>query len=213
MNPFKPFTDMASGVTGLIQSAHAFMEKAGGEGFGKGFKGVIQDVFDLNAVGLREQVDASLGTGVMHLTIAGNTENLETVARFRNHAFSLLDDLIEMRDITNAFVSKDITEANRAVDQMSDFLDEREPPATGSERERLLEQEIEKLRKIIREMNNFLNSEEGLLAEEKAEKEDASAAKSVEPAAAPAEPPERTEAVIEVPKDVDRYSGYERSHP
>lgn len=163
MNPFKSLTRMASSVSGLLKSAQGLLVKAGSEGFGGGFKGVVQDLLDLNLEGVRESVDTRMGVGVMHLTLAGETDRVETAGRFRNYTIMRLEEMMEMRDIANLFISQDISEVARAVDGMAGFLEKRQPETACSDREEVLEQEINRLRKIVREMSRFLDGEQELL--------------------------------------------------
>jgi len=166
MPPFKTIQDLSNSLSGLLKGARGFLDKAGGEGFGQGFRGMVQGALDLNIEGLMQQADAHLGSGVMKLTAAGDTESVQTVVRFRNFAGERLIELTRMRDIINLFISEDITEVKQAVRDMDDLLESREPEVVCSERERVLQDEIDKLKKMAKRMNAFLQDEEALLGED-----------------------------------------------
>jgi hypothetical protein len=173
MRLFKPITDMSSGITGLLQSARGLLDKAGGEGLGQGLKGVVQGVLDLNLDGFIQSLDAMMGTGVMRLTVEGNTDGVETVVRFRNYALMRLEEVRDMRDIVNEFISHDPEVVNRALENMQSFLEGKEPDMVCSERDEGLKQEINRLRKMVRQMSTFLDGEDALLADEGAAEQDA----------------------------------------
>jgi hypothetical protein len=167
---FKSIQDLSGGLAGLLQGAKGLLDKAGGEGMGQGFKGMVQGALDLNIEGLMQQADAHLGTGVMKLAGAGDTESVEIVVRFRNYAWERLEDMTRMRDIINKFISVDMLEVKEAVREMDELCASKEPEVVCSERERVLQDEIDKLKKMARRMNAFLQDEEALLgAEEEAD--------------------------------------------
>lgn len=163
MNPFKSFTDLAGNISGLLQGARGLMDRAGGEGYGEGLKGMVQSMLDLNLEGIKDSVDSHIGAGVMRLTIAGETERVETAVRFRNYVVMRLDELMEVRDIGNRFISQDISQVTGVVDQMATFLEKKQPETTYSVQEEVLEQEINKLRKLQGEMSRFLDGEQAMV--------------------------------------------------
>jgi hypothetical protein len=166
MAMFKGITDITSNLGGLLAGARGLLDKAGGEGLGQGFKGMVQQALDLNVDGLMQAADAHLGTGVMKLTVAGDQEGVKTVVRFRNYAMMRILEIRDMRDIINRFISDDPDEFQGALGEMSDFLDGKEPEMVCSEREMSLHEEIKKLRKMMKQMNTFLEGEEIMLGEE-----------------------------------------------
>jgi len=108
-----------------------YIEKAGG----KGLTGVVQEVFDLNLPGFIEETDKRMGTIVMHLTEAGETEGVETAVRFRNHAVVRLKEMMKMADISQGYDSENPEGLKLTVKNM-EFLEAREPepraPVTAS---------------------------------------------------------------------------------
>ena len=166
MAMFKGITDITNNLGGLLAGARGLLDKAGGEGLGQGFKGMVQQALDLNVDGLMQAADAHLGTGVMRLTIAGDEEGVKTTVRFRNYAVMRIMEIKDMRDIINRFISEDPEMFQEALGEMADFLDGKEPEMVCSEREMTLRQEVKKLRRMMRQMNTFLEDEEILLGEE-----------------------------------------------
>jgi len=166
MAMFKGITDITNNLGGLLAGARGLLDKAGGEGLGQGFKGMVQQALDLNVDGLMQAADAHLGTGVMRLTIAGDEEGVKTTVRFRNYAVMRIMEIKDMRDIINRFISEDPEMFQEALGEMADFLDGKEPEMVCSEREMTLRQEVKKLRRMMRQMNTFLEDEEIMLGEE-----------------------------------------------
>ena len=107
MAMLKGITDITNNLGGLLAGARGLLDKAGGEGLGQGFKGMVQQALDLNVDGLMQAADAHLGTGVMRLTIAGDEEGVKTTVRFRNYAVMRIMEIKDMRDIINRFISED----------------------------------------------------------------------------------------------------------
>jgi hypothetical protein len=166
MPPFKTIQELSTNLSGLLKGARRFLDQAGGEGMGQGFKGMVQSALDLNIEGLMQQADAHLGTGVMKLSAAGETESVQTVVRFRSYAGERLIELMRMRDVINMFISEDLLEVKKAVREMEDMIESKEPEVVCSDRERALQDEIDKLKKMARRMNAFLQNEEELLGDE-----------------------------------------------
>jgi hypothetical protein len=141
-NPFKPFADMTKNIGSLLQGAQGLMAKAGGEGFGQGLKGVMQDIFDLNVDSLIETVDSKIGAGVIRLVIAGDEKGVETVVQFRNYVMMRLMEIRDIRDVANKFMSEDPELAATGLSEMNEFLDGRQPEVVCSDREETLREEI-----------------------------------------------------------------------
>jgi hypothetical protein len=165
-NPLKPFSDMTKNMAGLLQSARGLMEKASGEGFGQGLKGMVQDILDLNIDSLIENVDSKIGAGVMRLVMAGDTVGMETVVQFRNYTVMRLVELRDVRDVANKFMSEDPELEATGLGEMREFLGGKEPEVVCSEREETLRQEIVKLKKIVKQMSIFLEGESLLLGDD-----------------------------------------------
>jgi hypothetical protein len=157
---FKPLSDLGGSLASTISSVKGLLDRAQGEGLGQGLKGVLQQALDLNVDGLIDTIDSSMGTGIMHLTIEGDKDGVDTALRFRNYAVSRLVELKEMRDLVNKFISHDPDEAALAVQEMNDFLDNKSEGVVCSEREEGLREEITKLRKMVKQMSTFLDGEE-----------------------------------------------------
>lgn len=164
---FKPISDMTQGIAHLISSTSGLLEKAGGQGFGQGLKGVVQEALDLNLDGAMQMVDSTIGTAVMQLTLAGDSAGVETAVRFRNYGVMRLEELRDMRDIMNSMMAQNGEGSHDAVAEMGAFLDRHEDGAACSEREEGLKQEIVKLRKVTKQLNAFLEEEESTFAGEK----------------------------------------------
>ncbi len=160
MSIFKSISDSMKGVASLVQGATGILGKAGEEGLGKGFKGIIQDFLDLNPEDLMQAADAKMGAGVMKLTTAGDTESVETVIRFRNFATLRMDEIVQMGAITERFGSEDMSEVHRAVDEMNEMLENHMPEMTCSAREESLSEEISKLKDIVGMMTDVLDNGE-----------------------------------------------------
>lgn|GEM_PF-997514 len=165
-NPLKPLSDMTKSITSLMQGAGGLMEKTGGEGFGQGFKGVVQDLLDLNVDCLIETMDARLGAGVMRLVMVGDTKGMETVVQFRNYVMMRLVEMKDVRDVANKFMSEDPELSATGLAEMSEFLEGRQPEVVCSDREETLRLEIKKLRKIVKQMGSFLDGEALMLGED-----------------------------------------------
>jgi len=163
MAMFKPLSDLTRTVTGLLQSVRGIAVTAGGEGMGQGLKGLVQGALDLNIEGLMDAADAQLGAGIMRLMLAGYERDVATAVRFRSYAFMRLEEVKQMRDMINHFISRDVEEVKEAAGEMDEFLASRETDSTCSEREELLRQEADKLRKLVGRMSRFLEDEERLL--------------------------------------------------
>src|SRR5665647_201386 len=110
-----------------------------------------------------DAADAQLGTGIMRLMLAGYERDVATAVRFRSYAFMRLEEVKQMRDMINHFISRDVEEVKEAAGEMDEFLASRETDSTCSEREELLRQEADKLRKLVGRMSRFLESEERIL--------------------------------------------------
>lgn len=167
---FKSLTDVTQQLSGLLKSARGLTEKASGEGYGQGLKGIVQDALDLNIESYIENVDMQMGGGVLHLTQAGDSKGVESAIRFRDYAVMRLEEVREMRDIANAFLSHDIDVVKRAAGQMGEFLEGKQTEVACSEYEEALKQEIHKLRKLSRGMSAFLENEEALLKSDQAQR-------------------------------------------
>jgi hypothetical protein len=157
---FKPLSDLGGSIGSTIQGITGLLNKAQGEGLGQGLKGVLQDALDLNIDGLMDTIDSGMGTGIMHLTIDGDKEGVETALRFRNYAVMRLVELRDMRDIINKFTSHDSDESTGAVGEMSEFLEGKQEGVVCSEREESLREQTFKMRKMVKQMSEFLDSEE-----------------------------------------------------
>jgi len=186
MGIFQTISGVTEQVSGLLQSTRGLIDKSQGKGFGEGFKGMVQSALDLNIEGLMAELDMRVGTGIMRLTIAGDSGGVETAARFRSHAAKRLDELLEMREIVNRFISTDITQIREATAAMEVFLDSREPEVECSAREEALKERIRELQEMNRKMAAFLESEAESLEEDRSRK--------AEPEVGPAEPPARATA-------------------
>jgi hypothetical protein len=184
MNPFKSITDIAGNFSGLLQGARGMLEKAGGEGFGQGFKGMVQQALDLNIEGLIQQFDMHLGAGIMRLGLVGDSDRMATVTSFRNYGVSMLEEMTAMRDIINRFITDDASEAIAVIDDMADFVETRAPGTACTESEEALRVEIQRLKKIVRQMNTFLDGEDALLGEEEAPDDSPGGGRSAGPASA-----------------------------
>lgn len=163
MNPFKNVTEISNSLSGFLQGAHSLMDKAGGEGFGQGFKGVLQEALDLNIESFTQTVDSHMGVAVMRLTLAGDQEGVQTALRFRNYAIMRIEEMQAMRDVANDIILLAGTDNDAAVHRMTEFLDGREPEMACSTREEGLKQEIGRLKKMVKQMSTFLDDEEKLL--------------------------------------------------
>lgn len=159
---FKPITDLTGQISGMLQGARGFMDKAGGQGF----RGVVREAFDFNATGYVEEADRRIGRVVLHLTMADDSEGVETVLRFRNYAVSRIEEFQKLNELSAGSDSNDPDEIRLMVDKMAEFLESREPEVISSDREETLRQEIAKLRQMNRHLSLFLENEEALLEEE-----------------------------------------------
>lgn len=159
---FKPITDLTGQISGMLQGARGFMDKAGGQGF----RGVVREAFDFNATGYAEEADRRIGRILLHLTMAGDSEGVETVLRFRNYAVSRIEEFQKLNELSAGSDSSDPDEIRLLVDRMAEFLESREPEVISSDREETLRQEIAKLRQMNRHLSSFLENEEALLEEE-----------------------------------------------
>lgn len=89
---------------------------------GKGFKGGIKDFFDFSAKGLIQKADFDLGIGILHLTMDGDRESVETAIKFRNELAVRLEDLDQMAAMVKSFKAEDLGEIKRAAKEMGAFL-------------------------------------------------------------------------------------------
>lgn len=159
---FKPITDLTGQISGILQGARGFMEKTGGQGF----RGVVRDAFDFNAAGFAEEADRRIGRIVLHLTMAGDTEGVETALHFRNYAVSRIEELQKLNELSAGSDSNDPDAIGLLVDRMAEYLEAREPEAISSDREETLRQEIAKFKQMNRHLSMFLENEEVLLGED-----------------------------------------------
>jgi hypothetical protein len=159
---FKPITDLTGQISGILQGARGFMEKAGGQGF----RGVVREAFDFNADGFMEEADRRTGRLVLHLTIAGDQDGVETILRFRNYAMKTIEELQRLNQITSNFESEDPEELEQLVRRIEGFLESRETEAVVSDREEALRQEIARLKQMTRNLDSFLEGQEALLGGE-----------------------------------------------
>jgi hypothetical protein len=159
---FKPITDLTGQISGILQGARGFMEKAGGQGL----RGVVREAFDFNADGFMEEADRRTGRLVLHLTIAGDQDGVETILRFRNYAMKTIEELQRLNQITSNFESEDPEELGQLVNRIESFLESRETDSAGSDREEALRQEIARLKLMTRHLDSFLDDQERLLGGE-----------------------------------------------
>ena len=118
MKLFKPITDVTEFIQRSLDSTKESIDNL----LGKGFKGGIKDVFDFSAKGLIQKADFELGIGILHLTMDGDRESVETAIKFRNELAGRLEDLDEMAALVKAFKAEDLGEIKRAAKEMAAFL-------------------------------------------------------------------------------------------
>ncbi len=159
---FKPITDITKQFGGMLEGARGLMETAGKGGL----RGVVQEAFNFDDEGFKGETDRRSGGIIMRLTMAGDTERVETVIRFRNYAMAAIDELQRCKELSEGFGSEDLGEIRLMVDRMAEYLDSRDPEPSISDGKELLRQEIARLKQVNRQLSSLIESEEALLAGE-----------------------------------------------
>lgn len=119
MKLFQPIRDINDLVKKGVDSTRETIDNL----LGKGFKGGIKDVFDFSAEGLIQKADFDLGIGILHLTMDGDQESVQTAIKFRNDLAARLVELDEMAGMVKTFKAEDLSEVKRGARQMAAFLD------------------------------------------------------------------------------------------
>lgn len=119
MKLFKPITDINNLIQKSIESTRESIDNF----LGKGFKGGIKAIFDFSAEGLIEKADFELGVGILHLTMDGDREAVDTAVRFRQELAARLHELDEMACLVKQFKAEDIKSVKQAARDMQAFLD------------------------------------------------------------------------------------------
>jgi len=132
---FKPIKDISDFIQQGLDSTKEGIDNL----LGKGFKGGIKDVFDFSAEGLIQKADFDIGIGILHLTMDGDQESVETAVKFRNELAVRLKDLDEMARLVKGFKAEDLWEVKKAAKEMGTFLtrgkgsDPESPRADGAD--------------------------------------------------------------------------------
>lgn len=121
MKIFKPLTDARELIQGAIDNTKEGFEKL----MGKGMKGSLKDWFDFSAAGITQKVDFDLGIGILHLTMDGDREAVDTAILFRNELAARIKEIEEMGAITRKFRAEDIAEVKLAAKEMEKLLEEK----------------------------------------------------------------------------------------
>ena len=109
--------------------------------------------------GLIKKVDSDMGSGVMRLVSEGDQDSLKITVEWRDYVVSGLEEMREAAQILNKFNSEDTAEAEEAVREMSEYLKERGPELAHRRKERAMEAELRRLRKMLKEMSEFLETD------------------------------------------------------
>ena len=118
MKLFKPIKDVSDFIQQSVDTTRDTIDNL----LSKGFKGGIKDFFDFSAKGLIQKADFDLGIGILHLTMDGDRESVETAIKFRNELAVRLEDLDQMAAMVKSFKAEDLGEIKRAAKEMGAFL-------------------------------------------------------------------------------------------
>ena len=155
MKLFKPLTQMWKQVQSLTESAGSLLQGA----LGGGLDGMMRQFMGLTPDGLIRKVDSDMGSGVMRLVSEGDQDSLKITVEWRDYVVSRLVELREAALILNKFNSEDTDKAKEAVGEMSEYLKDRGPEIARRRKERATEAELRRLRKMVKEMSEFLETD------------------------------------------------------
>jgi len=155
MKLFKPITDMWKQVQSLTESAGSLLEGVSGGGL----DGMMRQFMGITPDGLIRKVDSDMGAGVMRLVSEDDKEGLKIAVEWRDYVVSGLEEMREAALILHKFSSGDAVEAEESVREMSEYLKERGPEIARRRKERTMEAELRRLRKMVKEMSEFLETD------------------------------------------------------
>lgn len=155
MKLFKPITDMWKQVQSLTENAGSLLEVASGGGI----DAMMRQFMGLTPEGLIKKVDSDMGSGVMRLISEGDQDSLKIAVEWRDYVVSRLKEMQEAALILGKFNSEDTVKATEAVEEMSEYLKERGPEIARRRKERAMEAELRRLRKMVKEMSEFLETD------------------------------------------------------
>lgn len=155
MKLFKPITDMWKQIQSLTENAGSLLEGVSSGGI----DGVMRQFMGLTPDGLIRKVDSDMGSGVMRLVSEGDEKSLKIAVEWRDYVVSGLEEMQEAALILRKFSSEDAAEAEEAVGEMSEYLKEKGPEIARRRKERAMEAELRRLRKMVKEMSTFLETD------------------------------------------------------
>jgi hypothetical protein len=126
----------------------------------RGMMGVLRELLGLSPEGLKGQVDAILGVGIIQLLNEGDKRGVNTALSYREYVLGFLDEMKELGDILYRFSSEDLDQTNKAVEEMKTFIADKESKYGRSKRERELESELLSLREKVREISELTEGDQ-----------------------------------------------------
>jgi hypothetical protein len=143
-NLWEVFAKTSEGVSSIVGVASE-----------RGMMGALRELLGLSPEGLKGQVDAILGVGIIQLLNEGDRRGVNTALSYREYTLGFLDEMKQLGDVLYKFSSEDLDQTNEAVEEMKAFLGDKESKYGRSKRERELESELQSLRERVREISEL----------------------------------------------------------